>query len=108
MRGLRLPGAGNRVVQEVFAGRSWQQEPRLVGPIMEAFAAMREVHKRIDLLRTAYDFALDPEDQQTRTQLLTQLERQQWSGDNLNEFLTGLASYAQKLTAIIRQRFEVA
>ena len=52
---------------------------------------MREVHKRIDLLRTAYDFALDPEDQQTRTQLLTQLERQQWSGDNLNDFHTGLA-----------------
>ncbi len=84
-------GAGNRVVQEVFAGRSWQQDPRLIGPMMEAFAAMREVHKRIDLLRTANDFALDPEDQQTRTQLLTQLERQQWSGDNLNDFHTGLA-----------------
>lgn len=84
-------GAGNRVVQEVFAGRSWQQDPRLVGPMMEAFAAMREVHKRIDRLRAAQDFVLDPEDDQTRAQLLAQLENKQWDEDELNKFHTGLA-----------------
>lgn len=84
-------GAGNRVVQEVFAGRSWQQDSRLVGPMMEAFAAMREVHKRIDRLRAAHDFVLAPEDDQTRTQLLAQLENKQWDEGELNEFHTGLA-----------------
>ena len=84
-------GAGNRVVQEVFAGRSWQKDPRIIGPMMEAFAAMREVHKRIDLLRVAQELVLDPEDQETRTQLLAQLENKQWDEDELNKFHTGLA-----------------
>lgn len=81
-------GAGNRVVQEIFAGRSWQQNPRLIGPMIEAFAAMREVHKRIDRLRAAHDLALDPQDQQTRTQLLAQLENKQWDEKALKEFCT--------------------
>ena len=59
--------------------------------MMEAFAAMREVHKCIDLLRAAQDLMLDPEDQQTRSQLLAQLERQHWDEDALSEFHTGLA-----------------
>jgi len=84
-------GAGNRVVQEVFAGRSWQQDTRLLGPMMEAFAAMREVHKRIDLLRAAHTFELASEDKHARTQLLARLEHQQWDEDALNEFHTGLA-----------------
>jgi len=84
-------GAGNRVVQEVFGGRSWQQDARLVGPMIEAFASMREVHKRIDLLRGAETFALGQDDQKIRTQLLAQLEHQQWDEDALTEFHTGLA-----------------
>lgn len=84
-------GAGNRVVQEVFGGRSWQQDARLTGPMMEAFASMREVHKRIDLLRAAHTFGLASEDEQMRAQLLAQLERQQWDENALSEFHTGLA-----------------
>ena len=58
---------------------------------MEAFASMREVHKRIDLLRAAETFVLGQDDQKIRTQLLAQLERQQWDEDALSEFHTGLA-----------------
>ena len=84
-------GAGNRVVQEVFAGASWQPEPRLTRPMMEAFSAMREVHKRIDLLRAASVGELDPADDNTRLSLLAQLEEATWTGPELNEFEVGLA-----------------
>lgn len=84
-------GAGNRVVQEVFAGQSWQQEPRLLRVMMEAFSGMREVHKRIDLLRAAEILPLDDRDDQTRRDLLAQLEQRRWSGTELNEFEVGMA-----------------
>lgn len=84
-------GAGNRVVQEVFGGRSWQKEPRLMRVMMEAFSGMREVHKRIDLLRAAEVLPLEPRDEQARQGFLARLEQTRWSGSELNEFEVGLA-----------------
>lgn len=84
-------GAGNRVVQEVFAGQSWQEEPRLMPVMMEAFSAMREVHKRIDLLRAAETLSLEPSDDKKRRDFLDYLEQHRWSGPELNEFEVGLA-----------------
>lgn len=84
-------GAGNRVIQEVFGGQSWQKDPRLTRPMMEAFAGMREVHKRIDLLRAFEVLPLDKRDDQTRRDFLNRLEQHRWSGRELNEFEAGLA-----------------
>ncbi|MEI4473598.1 hypothetical protein [Frigidibacter sp. MR17.24] len=84
-------GAGNRVVQEVFAGQSWQTDPRLVRPMMEAFSGMREVHKRIDLLRALEMLPIEPRDEQTRRDFLARLEQHRWNGRELNEFEAGLA-----------------
>lgn len=84
-------GAGNRVVQEVFNGRSWQDDPQLTRPMIEAFAGMREVHKRIDLLRAAETLPLSRQDDQTRREFLAQLEEVRWSGARLNEFEVGMA-----------------
>ncbi|OSP56248.1 hypothetical protein [Pseudoruegeria sp. SK021] len=84
-------GAGNRVVQEVFAGQSWQRDPRLMPLMMEAFSAMREVHKRIDMLRAAEFLTLEPRIEQKRKDFLDDLERHHWSGPELNEFEFGLA-----------------
>ncbi|MCT4556158.1 MAG: hypothetical protein N4A53_15860 [Pelagimonas sp.] len=84
-------GAGNRVVQEVFGGQSWQKDPRLLRPMMESFAGMREVHKRIDLLRAAEILPLDKVDDQRRRDFLAQLEQKRWSGAELNDFEVGLA-----------------
>ncbi|WP_068111955.1 hypothetical protein [Tropicimonas marinistellae] len=84
-------GAGNRVVQEVFAGQSWQTDPRLLRLMMEAFSGMREVHKRIDLLRAAETLPLEPRDEQTRRDFLARLEQHRWSGPELNDFEVGLA-----------------
>lgn len=84
-------GAGNRVVQEVFTDQSWRKEPRLMPVMMEAFSAMREVHKRIDLLRAAETLSLEPRDDKKRRELLDYLEQHRWSGPELNEFEVGLA-----------------
>ncbi|OCX62781.1 hypothetical protein BFP70_13315 [Thioclava sp. SK-1] len=84
-------GAGNRVTTEVFMGQSWRTDPKLMRPMMEAFSAMREVHKRIDVLRAAETFELKTQDNQTRLDFLTQLERHRWTASELNEFEVGLA-----------------
>ncbi|OWY02045.1 hypothetical protein [Thioclava sp. IC9] len=84
-------GSGNRVVQEVFGGQSWQEEPRLAAVMMEAFSAMCEVHKRIDLLRAAETLSLGPDEERKRRDFLDHLEEHQWTGPELNEFEFGLA-----------------
>ncbi|SCM66305.1 hypothetical protein [Donghicola eburneus] len=84
-------GAGNRVVQEVFGGKTWQTEPRLIRVMMEAFHGMREVHKRIDILRAAETLPLDKNDEQIRLGYLARLEETRWSGSELNEFEMTLA-----------------
>ncbi|KEP69944.1 hypothetical protein DL1_20880 [Thioclava dalianensis] len=84
-------GSGNRVIQEVFGGQSWQDEPRLTPVMMEAFSAMREVHKRIDLLRAAEFLSLEPGADQKRRDYLDYLEKHAWSAPELNEFEFGLA-----------------
>ncbi|WP_158965791.1 hypothetical protein [Chachezhania sediminis] len=84
-------GAGNRVVQEVFGGLTWRDEPRLARVMTEAFAAMREMHRRIDMLRVAGTFPLQPPEDQARREFLARLEQHRWSGPELNEFEMGLA-----------------
>jgi len=46
-------GAGQRVVQEVFDGQSWQDTPALLEPMLMAFAQMRAVHRHLVLLGAA-------------------------------------------------------
>lgn len=84
-------GAGNRVIQEVFPGQSWRDEPRLTRVMMEAFSAMCEVHKRIDLLRAAGTCDLSPAEEAMRLDFLDQLENHKWSGEDLSDFEVGLA-----------------
>jgi hypothetical protein len=84
-------GAGNRVIQEVFGGKSWRDEPRLMRVMAEAFAGMREVHKRIDLLRAAETLSLNAQDEEKRLGYLLRLEDHRWSGSELNDFEVSLA-----------------
>tara|TARA_R110000868_G_scaffold408790_3_gene692867 strand:+ start:257867 stop:258304 length:438 start_codon:yes stop_codon:yes gene_type:complete len=84
-------GAGNRVIEEVFPGQTWRTEPRLTPLMMEAFSAMREVHKRIDLLRAAETLQLTEHDDRMRRDFLNHLEQHRWSVPELDEFEVGLA-----------------
>jgi hypothetical protein len=46
-------GAGPYVVQAMFAGRSWMDDPDLLAPMIAAFAEMRQVHELLHALRGA-------------------------------------------------------
>ncbi|WP_417588138.1 hypothetical protein [Pararhodobacter oceanensis] len=46
-------GAGQRVTQEVFAGRNWREQPELLAPMASAFRIMRQIHRDLELLLVA-------------------------------------------------------
>jgi hypothetical protein len=51
-------GAGQAVTQGLFGGSSWRDDPALLGPMMDAFAAMRPAHEALALLRQARRMSL--------------------------------------------------
>ncbi|EAQ03596.1 hypothetical protein OB2597_03212 [Pseudooceanicola batsensis HTCC2597] len=66
-------GAGQRVVQEIFAGQSWRDDPALVAPMMEAFRGMRAVQDCLALLSAAAGLPLEHRDRETLDQLTATL-----------------------------------
>lgn len=62
-------GAGQRVTQEVFGGRSWLQEPELLGPMADAFLTLTRAHRLLLLLREAEGLPLSGADQGRRGDL---------------------------------------
>jgi len=77
-------GAGQRVVQEVFAGRSWREDPALLAPMLRAFEAMREVHGLLLLLSQASRLALTLAEQDALAELEAALQpKDGWSARSL-------------------------
>ena len=66
-------GAGQRVTQEVFAGRSWRDEPALLPDMIRAFITMRTIHELSVLLSTAAAGSLPSELRGTALRLLEDL-----------------------------------
>ncbi|WP_143104072.1 hypothetical protein [Poseidonocella sedimentorum] len=46
-------GAGQRITQELYAGKSWRTEPALAAPMMESFRHMRAIHEMLQMLDAA-------------------------------------------------------
>lgn len=72
--GFDCLGAGQRVTQEVFAGRHWRDDPALAVPMIEALRAMRAVHRAIELLRLAERLPLSGAEAGERAALLAALD----------------------------------
>ncbi|WP_373356380.1 hypothetical protein [Pseudoroseicyclus sp. CXY001] len=73
-------------MQEVFAGRSWQAEPALTGPMIRAFAAMREVQALHQLLLSAAALTLPAAQEAERLGWLADLApAREWSPAALDE-----------------------
>jgi hypothetical protein len=66
-------GAGQRVTQELFGGRSWRDDAAIAAPMFEAFRAMREVHELLLLLTTAGGLELTPQQGEARATLQSAL-----------------------------------
>ena len=103
-------GAGQRVVQQTFAGRTWMEEPALLAPMLRAFEHMRQVQEGLSLLATAEKADLLAGDRQELQRLVSELEAiadavlQPSASMRLNEvdgeiraFLTGLRRYFKDL-----------
>lgn len=67
-------GAGQRVCEELFAGRSWRREPELLAAMCEALSRLRDVHELRLLLHQAGRLDLTGPAQARRQQLLDELE----------------------------------
>ena len=67
-------GAGQRVVQELYPGRSWRSDARLARDMFAAFRSLREVHELRFLLHEAGRLPLGAEPAAERERLLGILE----------------------------------
>jgi hypothetical protein len=87
-------GAGQRAT-ELFGGRSWIDDPELLGPMIDAFSALQGVHRLLLLLRQAEKLPLAVDDERRRSVLETevevaQLERLSHLELKVRRFLRGL------------------
>ena len=83
-------GAGQRVVQGVFGGRSWRDDPGLMAPMAAAFRAMRALHEAQAMLMAAQDLHLSAGDEAERLRLVAALDAgRQWTEASLAAFEAG-------------------
>lgn len=52
-------GAGQRVTQEIFGGRTWRDDPKLMSRMGDALSVLRQVHEQLVLLGAAENLPLD-------------------------------------------------
>jgi len=97
-------GAGQRVTQEVFQGRSWRDDAALIQPMADAFRAMRRVHELLALLHSAAQLPLTPLQAQQRYDLQSALEpSEDWSQQALMAFERGnVATEIQEFLTTLR------
>ena len=80
-------GAGQRVTQEVFKGRSWRNEPSLIAPMTEAFVSMLRLHRLLSLLDTASNLPLTLEEIDQFDQFMDEFSPEDgWNEDLLERF----------------------
>ncbi|TYB83560.1 hypothetical protein [Maritimibacter fusiformis] len=98
-------GAGQRVVQEVFDGANWRDQPALAEPMIAAFAAMRKVHEGLELLLAAGRLDL-PDDLEEEREALIEAHAPEggWDEATLARFLADgtparLAAFLPRLRA---------
>ena len=66
-------GAGQKVTQDLFKGRSWRDNPSLLPAIDEAFRLQRRVHEALVLLVQSGELPLTPDQSATRLALMQAL-----------------------------------
>lgn len=83
-------GAGQATVQEIFGGRSWQTEPELAQPMMDAFRQLRGIRDLAAQLAVARDLPVGPDLQSRCTALYDRLmPAEGWTAKSLAAFNLG-------------------
>ncbi|WOI53352.1 hypothetical protein [Parvularcula sp. LCG005] len=102
-------GAGQRVIQELFEGRSWQEDSALLTPMMRAFADVRAVHAQLVLLREARKLSLSPAEETRATTLEEALNHTvryapERRGEAIRALVDEVAVFLRTLAPLVRQR----
>ncbi|WP_319485203.1 hypothetical protein [uncultured Cohaesibacter sp.] len=75
------------MTQEVFDGRHWRDNPKLLDPMTRAFVIMLKIHELLSLLQAAARLPLTDEEIDRYDVLLTDLNPTGgWTEDLLEEF----------------------
>lgn len=80
-------GAGQRVVQEVFQGKSWRDDPALLQPMGQGLRVMKIVHQQLQLLETVSRLPLTVEEKVRHDALVAQ------AGTDVSFSPDGLAAF---------------
>ena len=91
-------GAGQRVVQELFGGRTWRTAPHLTRAMLDAFRALRDVHELLVLLDAAKRLPLSPAQHARRRELWSALVPDTLTHDTLS----ALARHAPHVFDFVR------
>ena len=106
-------GAGPYVTQQIFGGRSWRDDPRLLAPMMDAFAQIRAIHEMRGLVAAALKFIWPRRERETLEAFSARLEPAEgWSLDSLDqgvgvELVDDIRRYLRKLGPHVRSRARV-
>ncbi|MBX7480930.1 hypothetical protein [Qipengyuania qiaonensis] len=78
-------GAGQYVVQHLFGGRDWRDDPDLLAPMVDAFLAMRPVADLNFLAKRAIEIAEEEDVRATATSLAARLQHVARSLENIRD-----------------------
>jgi hypothetical protein len=99
-------GAGQRVVQELYAGRSWRDEPDLLPEMWTSLTALRGVHELILLLAQAAKAPLPPDERRTLEALQAELEPAEgWTPGSLVFVAGPLSERVRAFLRTLRRHF---
>ena len=91
-------GAGQRVTQDFFQGRSWKSDPSLLRPMCDVFSVVTRAHKLLQLLREAGNLDLSDTDRQS----LADLQRETESVGTSFETISAIEGRARRFLGSLR------
>lgn len=101
-------GAGQRVSQEVFGGRSWRDDPAILPAMSEAFFSLREIHGFVVMLDAARKLPLAADDRGSLDSLIDELSPGKgWTEESLIAYEhSDLAARTKAFLKTLRPYFE--
>lgn len=90
-------GAGQRVVQNLFNGRTWLEQPRLLAAMLDAFFIARIAHQNLELLELSTSLPLSRHQEKQRRQLVVSLSDPLASLDQLKRLACDAKAWLRKL-----------
>lgn len=100
-------GAGQRVTQELFGGRTWQEEVSLIQPMAGRFRQVRRLHELLVLLEAAAALSLPQEEEAERVSRVAQVDALvavQASDDAIDQIGKEVHGFLRSLQRHVRPR----